>query len=569
MKPLMRTISTKVMLVFSVVILLLAAVMLFINDWSESRLEEELNQALLSQNQYFLHVLGRDLRQISQRQKEITTGEPLKRLVYLPTFLSPREIQYNVQWLTQEMVVLRDVSALVKGAHIYVQDKENPIFHNYSALFEMDEDLETHFAPIEGRSQAYWFDGADFHFTLPSAGGKALEWTDYVVDITLSNEAVQTTLDQLYMGRNGLVALADSSFQWSIGNSLFEQSGLTPQAQWLSETHDQRHIALNGTPYLMYQERLDAYDLVMFALYPEHGTTSDLVLFRVWYWITITLAAAIILGLSIYLHRQIHKPMRTLMKALVGVGNGDLDMRLHYNGRDEFAALYSSFNATVAQLRQSIDETYAYKLHAREAELKQLQSQINPHFLYNCFYVIYNMAQVEDTDSVMAMTQYLSQYYQYVFESARDKVPLAEDLKQAMAYIKIQIMRFGDRFEIHCDDIPAAFRATLVPRLIFQPLVENSFVHGFREKPGGHIYISFLETPGFLQVQIEDNGTGMPEEALGALAQSLVSGDWEEAVDSGLHNVNQRLRLFYGEDCGLHVGASSHGGLCVKFKIKQ
>lgn len=562
-----RAISTRVMLVFAVVVLLLASAMLAINAWSQRRLEDEVSRALLSQNQYFLHVLGRDLQQIGQRQEEIAAGEPLKRLIYLPTFLSAREIQYNMQWLQREMAVLRDISPLVEDVRIYVQDESNPIFRTYPSLFTLDMELSSRYAVMEGKSRAqHVLDGA-FHFLVAYPEGRALQWTDYLLDITLSNEAIQSTLDQLYMGQDGLVLLADTSMQWYVGNSSFLQAGLLPQADWM-EGGTPRSVQLQGAIYLLFQERFAANGLTLFALYPEHGMTQSLTVYRLWYWLTIGLAVGVLMLLGMYLNQQIHKPLRALMQAFANAGRGDLDVRLHTHSQDEFAGLYSSFNTTIAQLKRSIDETYTYQLYAREAKLKQLQSQINPHFLYNCFFVLYNMALVEDTDSIMHLSQYLGQYYQYVFRAESQTATVAEDYGQAMRYLHIQVLRFGNRFNLHCDEMPDAYAEVPMPRLVFQPLIENIFVHGFREKTGGDIRIIFTTRDDALEVTIEDNGVGMSPDALEELQRMLARGDKKDGA-SGLENVNRRLVLFYGPQSAIQLTAKAQGGLCVRFFVPK
>lgn len=567
------TISNKVLLVVSFVILFLAAMILVLNAWSEARLQAELRQALLYQNQYFLSTLNRDLLQIKQRQGEVLEGEPIKRLTYLPSFLSAREIQYNAQWLTREMAVLQDTNPLVKDARIYVPSGGHAIHVNYPSLFVHATDFQARYAGVEDSVTAYRPMDGSYHFVMAYPSQTPLEYVHYVIDVTLSNEAIAETLDQVYMGRDGLVLLASADMGWMVSNSAFAATG-ADAGELLAEgmpdgaAREGKWVTIGGAEFLLFVEPFGDYALRLLTLYPEHSMRGSAWVYRLWYWLAAGLATGFLGLLGVYLKRQVHRPMRALVTAFERVQAGDLHVRLAYSGRDEFSYLYSSFNTTVAQLEKSIEETYAYRLLAREAELKQLQSQINPHFLYNCFFVLYNMAELEDTDSIMRMTQYLGGYYRYVFRAEGELATLEEEFAQARNYLGIQSLRFGDRLSVSLEPVPEAWRQAPVPRLLFQPIVENIFAHGLKT-PGGTIRVVMEMEESALTIHFEDDGAGMTKEAAARLAKRLEEADAQPKTLSGLLNVHRRLRLHFGAGSGLAVSCSDLGGLKVSVRIER
>jgi len=174
----------------------------------------------------------------------------------------------------------------------------------------------------------------------------------------------------------------------------------------------------------------------------------------------------------------------------------------------------------VAQIQSLFENVYMEKIHVREARLKQLQSQINPHFFYNCFSFITSMAKLNNQQAVIAMSKNLSQYYRYTTRQERDLVPMIEEIDFVQNYLEIQQMRMSRlNYNIH---LPETIKSILIPPLIVQPLVENAVIHGIeRYSSAGLITITgwYKNDQWFLSV--EDDGKGMEPEALTRLQQSL------------------------------------------------
>lgn len=258
------------------------------------------------------------------------------------------------------------------------------------------------------------------------------------------------------------------------------------------------------------------------------------------------------------LYVQVQIPVRDLMHGFQRLKRGDYTVRLEPKGHNEFSFLSERFNSMVVQIQDLFEHVYLEQIQVREAKLKQLQSQINPHFFYNCFSFITSMAKLGKTDAVVAMSHNLSRYYRYTTRQEKDLVPLKEEIDFVLSYLKIQKMRMS-RLD-YVIEIPEELMDQLVPPLVLQPLVENAVIHGIeRSADAGFISITGSVEDGQICLQVEDDGLGIDDEGLIDL-QGRLTRPMDEHSGCGLWNVNQRMQLRYGERSYLSVGKSPMGG---------
>lgn len=223
-------------------------------------------------------------------------------------------------------------------------------------------------------------------------------------------------------------------------------------------------------------------------------------------------------------------------------------------------------NKMFKKVTQLIDENYAKELYAQRAVYRQLQSQINPHFLYNSFFVLQNMIREEENESASEFTKSLGQYYKFITRTERQEVALKEEVDHARVYLEIMKKRYGRRleYEIVCGEEECL--QIQVPRLILQPFIENVFGHG--NHPGRDpmkIRLQVLREKEQIWIIIEDNGSGMEEQRLKDLAGELFKGD--ETKDSAIFNINRRLKIKFGSDYGVMLENSSLGGCRVCLRL--
>jgi len=267
---------------------------------------------------------------------------------------------------------------------------------------------------------------------------------------------------------------------------------------------------------------------------------------------------ACVLGFIMY--RSIRIPFRKLMQGMNFIEKGFYSSRMKDPPKGEFRYLYDKFNSMAARIEELIEDVLKEQIRAKEANVKQLQSQINPHFLYNTLAYIKSMVELGEKEAAVSMTMSLSRYYRYTTKLSSSFATVREELELVVNYLDIHRM-LTDDFEYEVDIDPAMLTLE-IPRLSLQPLVENVIVHAFRKpvKYGAVRIRGTVESSGVARLAVEDNGLGVAPAQLEAL-QAKIRSVHGNQIDSGLQNVHQRLMLLFGKNSGLTLGVSEWGGL--------
>jgi two-component system sensor histidine kinase YesM len=272
----------------------------------------------------------------------------------------------------------------------------------------------------------------------------------------------------------------------------------------------------------------------------------------------------LLLGLlsAFLLYRQVQVPIRKLISGVQHLKKGDFTARIQYKSNNEFNYLFDKFNEMVEEIQELIEKVYKEKIRSREATLKQLQSQINPHFLYNSLGFIINMSKLEDSEAVTAMAYNLSEYYQYTTYIDEQKVELSYEIRLIGNYLEVYKLRLPI-FE-YSISLPDEMLASEVPRLILQPIVENGVKYGIQKRlKDGVMKISGFVENNKNHVIIEENGPGLAQEAIDRLNDDL-NGLRQDNRWCGMLNVSNRLKYMFGEESGLRISRSELGGLKVE-----
>jgi len=219
-------------------------------------------------------------------------------------------------------------------------------------------------------------------------------------------------------------------------------------------------------------------------------------------------------------------------------------------------------------LYKLINRTYQQTIYLQKAELKLLQAQIAPHFLYNSFFILNKRIRAGDSHGALTFSNALSGYFQYVTHDAEENMPLYKEVEHTYNYTNIQQVRFSNRLSLNLSDIPSGWADVQVPRLILQPVIENVFRHVIdKERSHLELMVRYEPREDFLCIHVEDSGGKLSDETIRALAQKF--GDQSKGQEvSGLINIHKRLRLCYGDGYGITVNRSHLGGLHVTLKIK-
>lgn len=247
--------------------------------------------------------------------------------------------------------------------------------------------------------------------------------------------------------------------------------------------------------------------------------------------------------ISLLISASIVKPIKNLEKKMVAVSQGDLSAFYDVEGRDEISILGSYFNNMLEEIRNLIDKTNLMAQQKRNLELKVLQAQIKPHFLYNTLDTIQWKAISKENYEVADLINNLSDFFRLSLSDDREFVAIDEEVNQAISYLKIQEARHGNIFT-YKTDIDYSILDVKIPKLILQPLLENSIYHGIKPKGmDGLINISIKNLDSQIYIEVEDNGQGIESKKLHQLNTNLEKS--VSANNYGLYNIYERLEIYY------------------------
>lgn len=281
-----------------------------------------------------------------------------------------------------------------------------------------------------------------------------------------------------------------------------------------------------------------------------------------------------ILLITLFAIKKVVSPLTLLSSMMKMAEDGDFTNHVKFESLDEVGKLAESYNSLIDRINSLIKEVYLEKINANELELQMLQSQINPHFLYNTLESISMMATINDDDVTSDMAASLGSILRYSISDLNTPVSLLDEIGHVKEYVALLEYRFKNQYRLEID-VPTALYSTQMPKLILQPVVENAIYHGMRTiRTGGVIKVTaFKASRGLFEIRVSDNGSGIPEDDLKLLNDYI--NEKNDSYDSiGLRNVNRRIRLFCREekdssDVGVIVECGENGGTLVRILIRD
>ena len=273
--------------------------------------------------------------------------------------------------------------------------------------------------------------------------------------------------------------------------------------------------------------------------------------------------------LAVTITKSITEPLQQLQRTAEQLGRGNLNARARTGGLEEINVLARAFNQMSDRIRRLLDKTRQEQKNLRELELRLHQEQISPHFLYNTLDSIVWMAEGGNNRQVVEMTTDLSDFFRTVLSGGRDFITIEEEESHIRSYLKIQKIRYEDILD-YSIEIEPSIRHRIVLKMLLQPLVENALYHGIKNKRGGGcIVLRGYEDRNGLVFEVEDDGIGMDEAELAAVRAKLTLEPEEELAPIGsggfgLHNVAQRIQMYYGDQAEILVESEKNIGTCFK-----
>lgn len=324
-------------------------------------------------------------------------------------------------------------------------------------------------------------------------------------------------------------------------------------------------VAMDEQEYMVTIQPSKTLEWYMIDYVPLENILSPITKSSTAFFITIIVLIFIVFSLSFLIYRNVQRPINKLTYSLRSFAQGDFSQRVEDEPKNEFNHVLSQFNKMAHHIQELIESDYNSKIRLQEATLKQLQSQIDPHFLYNCLNFIKNSARMGDEEAVVSMSLNLGAYYRYVTRLEEPFTPLSEELKLIRNFLEIQKLRIQ---ELHYDiQIPEELLSFELPRLIIQPIVENAVEHGITgsSKPG-YIKVTGEISSGFIFICVEDNGRGMSADERKSLIKKMSDSSNEDQL-CGIWNISQRIMLHFGPQTRIDLDNSAHGGLKVNIVL--
>lgn len=311
---------------------------------------------------------------------------------------------------------------------------------------------------------------------------------------------------------------------------------------------------------------IDKTDWYMVNVLPKSSILSTIKTQRNYLFIIVILTIIMAIILAAYLVKVINKRLFQVIDGMRQVPNGHLNNYIENDSSDEVGELIDNYNYMISKMSVLIDEQYKLGKEVKNAELKALQSQINPHFLYNTLDMINWMAQKNMNKEISLAVKNLAKFYKLSLNKGKDITTIRNEVEHSKLYVNLQNMRYDNRITL-ITRLDESLMDCSIPKITFQPIIENSINHGIlgRGMENGSILISGYISQNNLIIQISDDGIGIEKEVLPLILKE--NNLQTKGSGYGLKNINQRIKLLYGESYGLSFTSNYGFGTTVEITL--
>ena len=368
--------------------------------------------------------------------------------------------------------------------------------------------------------------------------------------VDLNYNSIQELCEHISLGNKGYVYILDKdgSIVYHPQQQLIYSGMKHELIREVMEGGDTSFVTDDGKLYTVSRSEATGWIVVGVSDIAElmEGTDAARLIYVIMALVLFTVA----LTLGYLISNEITRPIKELERSMKEVERGNFsNAALEVRDSSEIGSLTRSFNIMTEEIQNLMKQSEREQRAKRKYELKALQSQINPHFLYNTLDSIIWMAEWGKNKEVVTMTSSLARLLRRTISNEQELVAIREEIDCTEAYLTIQKMRYKDKLE-YSIAVEDGIKEEKIVKLLLQPLVENAIYHGIKYKEGkGTIEIRGFRKGGLIWLEVEDDGIGMDEEALAHIFEKHVRDTKSNGV--GVSNVNERIRLFYGPEYGL------------------
>ncbi len=536
-------------------------------------LRTEISAAMESQVSYLLDSLDGEISRIRALESDLIIDPDINRLAAIPQSLDMIEKIFSMRRVQNRLFAIKNSSELIRDATVMIPAIGRQISPGSVSELDAASFAALCAIPASLDREVSRHDGRLFLLTqYPLPYTSTSRRVQYLIVVELSIPRIQRVLEELAGEGGSGVIFADRGRGMLLAAGAATDIGADAQWAVLDGAYPGRNAALSMTVdrrrYLSVSRASAAMDAVLCKLIPEDEIFMRLRRYQAWFYLCIAMAVVVIVVYSLNTYSFIHRPLSRLAAAFKRVEKGEFDIAISHAHDDEFRYIYRQFNGMAANLKTLVDQAYNQKLLVQRAEMRQLQSQINPHFLYNAFFMLNTMVRTGDVEALETITQKLGQYFRFITKNTEDVVDLSEEVRYAGIYADIQAMRFSNRVTLRFDGLPEGFAGLKVPRLILQPVIENAFEHGLgKSAAGGALTVAFAPAADGIDIAVENGGAVLSDSELETV-RGAIRGEAAEDEPTALANIHQRLRLKFGPGAGLSAEKGSEGGLRVTIRLR-
>lgn len=385
-----------------------------------------------------------------------------------------------------------------------------------------------------------------------------------IILIDLKLDIIKKVIEDITLGKNGFLYIADA--QGGIVYAPVNKIVYRVKDEWLEKAPSNSIVkTIKDSKYQIIYKDSSYTGWKTVGVFSLNETLKEVTNIRYYSLVIAFLTLLLAAMAAIIFTGSIAKPLKKLRKLMKRAEEGDLDVHFESKYNDEIGQLGKSFNTMIYEIRKLINMVYSEQKSKREAELKTLQAQIKPHFLYNTLDTIQWMAQGHGANDIVEIVGALTNLFRIGLSKGKEMISVKEEFDHVKSYLIIMKARYEDKLEYEID-IEERILDLKVLKLILQPLVENAIYHGIKEKRGpGRINIKGMIRDNKLYFSVSDNGAGISPEKLKEL-EILLSGSksGEANTGYGTFNVSERIRLSFGTDYGIRFDSSLGKGTTVE-----
>jgi two-component system sensor histidine kinase YesM len=564
----------KLVLMFLLVLAPLYVIGLKMYESGAVSVKNEISNSLTSRVNLYSEILDTDFERTMRLMHEYVNDMDLLKLSTSSDHMTDIEKMDAVLRLKNRLDLLKGSSKFVENAIAYIPSMERSVSSNENAISDLNHEELNALIQLYNRSESPFIVWNNRMFiSIPYPDVSISKNTQFVLAVEVAKPELASTLSRFTNAGGGAV-ISGKRTHWTVAGATDEKQS----AEFLNQVNQVEHadrleaghvqtITIANETFMFAQKDSSLLNANLMMFVPIANVSKPLATYRIWFVVLSIAAIMLVFAFSYSIYKMIHKPLKSLIQAFRKLEQGDFNIRLQPSTKDEFGYLYERFNATVTQLGVLVHEVYEQKYRVQLVELRYLQSQINPHFLYNTYFILYRMATLEDNENIIRLTKHLGEYFQYITRDGADDVSFDKEAHHAKTYTDIQTVRFGKRITVDFGELPEGATDILVPRLILQPIIENAYKYALEQRAKeGWLRVQVFILDNELVVEVEDNGEEMTPERLITM-QIMLRDLVNDKESTGLINVHRRLQIKYGVQAGIRLEIGERNGLKVKIVI--